>query len=524
MSMRFLRQLGLVNQTRLTQLRVLLSGQANDVADLLVLFDQLGVGKDGGCIGVRLEGDDKPTAVFWNLAYPQHPSIGAMVDDQSAGYRMVGEDEITEAWDVHFSMNGQTSDVPLNIFGSVRGPRAALSTAPLPVTSLPEPSGNHPLTPSLRVACAAAMVERMLDELNLRNAVPISDAWVTITCRIETTDEDEARAKVSSTVGMPISMTPTADGLAILARIRLPYPLPLNPFEHLDVQTTQNTSLPEMVDIGLVRWDEAVHPLDEAFVVEESNMIMLGVGGLGSWSAPLLMEQVPSGTFHIVDGDTSIELHNLNRQVLYNEQHLGRGKAEVAEGRLASINPNIALHAYSEHMLPMHIEESLESEKEDHLAFASFDLDEGEGVSELPKALSSSHLFFGCLDNMRARTLLNEAALHHGGVMINGGSESVHGIVERLSDEEGCMVCRYGEDGAREEEIVSCTEEGARPVASIATTTAWAGAMMAVFGLIESSVHRGIELPRLQWHQGAVVSTSVGSKPPWMNEPCLRHI
>ena len=524
MSMRFLRQLGLVNQTRLTQLRVLLSGQANDVADLLVLFDQLGVGQDGGCIGVMIEGDDKPTAVFWDLAYPQHPSIGTMVEDQSAVYVMVGEDEVTEAWDIHLSMNGPTSDVPLTIFGSVHGPRAALSTAPLQVPSLPEPSGSHPLTPSLRVACAAAMIERMLDELNLRNAVPVSDAWVTITCRIETTDEDEARAKVSSTVGMPISMTPTADGLAILARIRLPYPLPLNPFDHLDVQTTQNTILPEMVDIGLVPWEEPVHPLDETFVVEEANMIMLGVGGLGSWSAPLLMEQVPSGTFHIVDGDTSIELHNLNRQVLYNQQHLGLAKAEVAEGRLAGINPNVALHAHSEHMLPMHVEESLASESEESIAIPSFDLDEGGSDSALPQALSSSQLFFGCLDNMRARTLLNEAALHHRGIMINGGSESVHGIVERLSDAEGCMVCRYGDKAAREEEVISCTEEGARPVASIATTTAWAGAMMAVFGLIETSVHRGIELPRLQWHQGSVAQTTISSKPPWMNEPCLRHI
>ena len=83
------------------------------------------------------------------------------------------------------------------------------------------------------------MIERMLDEVALRNAVPISDAWVTITCRIETTDEEEARAKVSSSDGMPLSMTPTADGLATLARIRLPYPLPLNPFDHLHVQATR---------------------------------------------------------------------------------------------------------------------------------------------------------------------------------------------------------------------------------------------------------------------------------------------
>ena len=158
------------------------------------------------------------------------------------------------------------------------------------------------------------------------------------------------------------------------------------------------------------------------------------------------------------------------------------------------------------------------------MPMASFDLDEGAAESALPEAISTSTLFFGCLDNMRARTLLNEAALHQNGVMVNGGSESVHGIVERLSDDEGCMVCRYGDEAAREEEIISCTEEGARPVASIATTTAWAGAMMAVFGLIEASLHAGIELPRLQWHQGSVIRSDVSSKPPWMNEPCLRHI
>ena len=140
------------------------------------------------------------------------------------------------------------------------------------------------------------------------------------------------------------------------------------------------------------------------------------------------------------------------------------------------------------------------------------------------EALSTSTLFFGCLDNMRARTLLNEAALHHSGVMINGGSESVHGIVERLTDDEGCMVCRYGDEAAREEEVISCTEEGARPVASIATTTAWAGAMMAVFGLIEASLHAGIAHHASNGIKVQLSETDVSSKPPWMDEPCLRHI
>lgn len=524
MTMRHLRQLGLVNQPRLAQLKVLVSGEADEIADLLVLLDQLGAAQAGGSIGIQLVGDDNPEAVFWKLAHPHYTQIQQLVEAHPDLYTTISNDSTSAAWDIHLSFSGSAELPCSTIFGAVTGPRAAVSTTHLAPKNVVDESTLHPLTPALRVVCAAAMIERMLDELELRNAVPISDAWVTITCRIETADEEEARAKVSSSGGMPISMTQTADGLATLARIRLPYPLPLNPYEHLDVQTNAKENLPELVDIGFVPWNATDHPLDSPFTVEPTNIVMLGVGGLGSWCAPLLMEQMPGGALHVVDGDTSIELHNLNRQVLYNDQHLGMAKAEVAGVRLKKLNANVAIHVHPEHLLPMHVEDSLGDVAEDAIPMTSFDLNEGALESALPEAISSSTLFFGCLDNMRARTLLNEATLHQNGVMINGGSESVHGIVERLSNDEGCMVCRYGNDAAREEEVISCTEEGARPVASIATTTAWAGAMMAVWGLIEASSHRGIELPRLQWHQGSVVRNDVSSKPPWMNEPCLRHI
>ena len=524
MTMRYLRQLGLINQPRLAQLKVLVSGKADQIADVLVLLDQLGAAQESGSIGIHLSGEDNPEAVFWKLAYPEHNQIHALAHSQPDLYTMVSSDQPSDGWDIHLSFNGRSEPTTPTVYGAVSGPRAAISMTPLTPQHGVDGFTPHPLESSLRVVCAAAMVERMLDEMELRNAVPISDAWVTITCRIETTDEEEARAKVSSSGGMPVSMTPTADGLAILARIRLPFPLPLNPYEHLEVRTNGNENLPKMADLGLIPWDAPPHPLDVPFSVEPTNMVMLGVGGLGSWSAPLLMEQMPRGAFHVVDGDTSIELHNLNRQVLYNDQHIGKAKADVAGERLKQLNTDVTIHVHPEHLLPMHVEESLEDVMEDTMPMASFDLDEGAAESALPEAISTSTLFFGCLDNMRARTLLNEAALHQNGVMVNGGSESVHGIVERLSDDEGCMVCRYGDEAAREEEIISCTEEGARPVASIATTTAWAGAMMAVFGLIEASLHAGIELPRLQWHQGSVIRSDVSSKPPWMNEPCLRHI
>ena len=83
---------------------------------------------------------------------------------------------------------------------------------------------------------------------------------------------------------MPVSMTPTADGLATLARIRL-LPSPLNPYEHLEVRTNGTENLQN--------WSTSVSSLDRpssrprrSVYRRTPNMVMLGVGGLGSWSAP----------------------------------------------------------------------------------------------------------------------------------------------------------------------------------------------------------------------------------------------
>ena len=91
----------------------------------------------------------------------------------------------------------------------------------------------------------------------------------------------------------------------------------------------------------------------------------------------LLVEQMPEGAFHVVDGDTSIELHNLNRQVLYNDQHIGKAKADVAGEQLNHLNVDVTIHVHPEHLLPMHVEESLEDDMDDAMSMNSFDLDGG---------------------------------------------------------------------------------------------------------------------------------------------------
>jgi bacteriocin biosynthesis cyclodehydratase domain-containing protein len=75
--------------------------------------------------------------------------------------------------------------------------------------------------------------------------------------------------------------------------------------------------------------------------LEGSRIAVLGVGGLGGWSA-LNLACVGVGEMLLVDFDR-VELSNLNRQVLYGEAEIGRFKAQAAAERLNAFNSSIKL-------------------------------------------------------------------------------------------------------------------------------------------------------------------------------------
>lgn len=75
--------------------------------------------------------------------------------------------------------------------------------------------------------------------------------------------------------------------------------------------------------------------------LEGARVAVLGVGGLGGWSA-LTLSCCGIGEMLLVDFDR-VELSNLNRQVLYTEDDIGRLKAEAAAERLASFNSGMRL-------------------------------------------------------------------------------------------------------------------------------------------------------------------------------------
>ena len=108
--------------------------------------------------------------------------------------------------------------------------------------------------------------------------------------------------------------------------------------------------------------------------------------------------------------------------------------------------------------------------------------------------------------------------------MVNGGGEGVRGVIEHFGSDL-CMVCRYGPEEAYETERVSCQEEGARPVSSIVTTTAYVGALQAATALCLLAEQRGYgnELPEARDWWNGMVSRRQGGRLPWVKGECGRH-
>jgi len=512
----FHRQRGMVNQGALGNVRVFLSGSTNGIAEMIVILYQLGAGVGDGQIGFY-ENDASISNVFWSLMFPEAEDLNGVVVSHGSLFKSIPSGTFDpNLWDIHLNLNDFETTVQADVFGCVAGARALVSTQAIPKPQ--ELCEHHPLSSSLRTATAAAMIERMLLQCNIANSVTVSDAWYTVTCRIETLDFEEAKALVQGINGEVLSLQPTADGLATLARYRL-RDTPTEPaFSKLKIAPFHTASEPWTLDLGVVDWDANPCEIDHGWEPLIEETVILGAGGLGSWAGPLLAAELRKGTVHIVDGDISIEPHNLNRQVLYQKEHVGLSKASVAVQQLSKINPKVEFLGYKEYLLPHH----LSSDDTDDID--SFDLEDEPSENRLYLPLSKSQIYLACLDNMRTRTLLNEASIEFGAVMINGAGESSSGVVERFNQNEGCMVCRYGRETAYALEVVSCTEEGKRPIASIVTTTAWVGSMMSAYALLESANLKSSYAQRMEWNRGAVSRMAVAVKPPWIHDECSSHI
>ncbi len=80
--------------------------------------------------------------------------------------------------------------------------------------------------------------------------------------------------------------------------------------------------------------------------LKNAKVLIVGLGGLGS---PLAMYLAGAGVgmIGLVDFD-SIEVHNLQRQILYSTHDVGRDKVVVANERLQDLNPHVMCKIHNE--------------------------------------------------------------------------------------------------------------------------------------------------------------------------------
>ena len=125
-----------------------------------------------------------------------------------------------------------------------------------------------------------------------------------------------------------------------------------------------------------------------------STAFILGCGALGSMAAELLAR---AGVGHLVIVDRDfVEITNLQRQVLFNEQDVAEAmpKAHAARRRLARINSSVRVTAIVD------------------------DLNRGN----IARYASGADVFVDGLDNFETRYLANDYAVRHGIAYIYGGA------------------------------------------------------------------------------------------------------
>ena len=112
--------------------------------------------------------------------------------------------------------------------------------------------------------------------------------------------------------------------------------------------------------------------------ISQGRVLIIGAGGLGS-PASLYLASSGVKKITIVDSDT-VDLTNLQRQVIHNVERLGMNKAESAKVSLEAINPEVEI-------VPVDHRPTLE---------------------ELEKLVSECDVALDCTDNTESRYIFND--------------------------------------------------------------------------------------------------------------------
>jgi len=144
-----------------------------------------------------------------------------------------------------------------------------------------------------------------------------------------------------------------------------------------------------------------------------SRVLIIGAGGLGS-PAALYLAAAGIGTLGIVDFDT-VDLSNLQRQILHHVRDIGRPKVESAVDTIADLNPDVQVIPYQE------------------------PLDSGNVKRIFPEY----DVIVNGSDNFPTRYLVNDACVFLKKPLVDGSLFKFEGQVTVFLPGQGCYRCLY---------------------------------------------------------------------------------
>lgn len=166
--------------------------------------------------------------------------------------------------------------------------------------------------------------------------------------------------------------------------------------------------------------------------ISNISVLQIGAGGLGS---PCAMYLTAAGIkkLTIIDNDV-LDISNLQRQILYNENQIGEDKAESAKEVLSKLNSEVQIDTYKEYI----DEESIKKYIEGH------------------------DFLIDCSDNFQTKFLVNKIAIKNNLRCVIAGIKDFYGQIITINPKKSaCYQCVFNEP----EEVSS--EEGPLPVIGV---------------------------------------------------------
>lgn len=190
----------------------------------------------------------------------------------------------------------------------------------------------------------------------------------------------------------------------------------------------------ELTDDELLRYSRQIllAQIDVAgqLKLKASRVLIVGLGGLGSPVA-LYLAAAGIGELHLADFDT-VDLTNLQRQVIHDGSQVGVAKVDSAMTRLAALNPHIRLVPHR----------------------AALDED------SLVAAVAAVDLVLDCSDNFSTREAVNAACVAAGKPLVSGAAIRLEGqlaVFDPRDVASPCYHCLYGHGSEAE---LTCSEAG----------------------------------------------------------------